>query len=187
MKLACSTTIVLMVGLLASCSTLADPTPDNGRIALNTENVSALNGIYQRGSLRDTLKTAHHCPDNLFHSLFLMPGRYIWHDTLSEDVVKMEVLDAKRIKVTLLSNGKIEKEKILKGKLSGNTFQFNRRSFLIPLVVMNYYEDRITRIAVLQNGNLSLDTHTQALGNFFIIPWTGGSYSGQDLEFKKIN
>ena len=98
----------------------------------------------------------------------------------------MEVLDARRIKVTLLSNGQIEKEKILKGKLSQNTFEFNRRSFLVPLVLMNYYEDRKTRIAILQNGNLCLDTYTQALGNFFIFPWTGGVYSAEDLEFESV-
>lgn len=186
MNRACSISIALLAGLLASCATLDEPSRDNGRTALQAENISALNGYYRRASLPDTLKTNHHCPNNLFHSLFLMPGRYLWHDTLSEDLVKMEVLDAKRIKVTLLSNGQIEKEKILKGRLSENTFEFNRRSFLVPLLLMNYYEDRKTRIALLQNGNLCLDTYTQALGSFFIFPWAGGAYSAQDLEFEKV-
>ncbi|WP_297764967.1 hypothetical protein [uncultured Muriicola sp.] len=178
--------IVVLIGFLSSCSTLKDPVNNNYRIELNSENLSILNGIYKRSSISDTINKKHHCPNNLFHSLFLRPGTFLWNNNSGKDFVEIKVIDKKRIKVTLTINDKIVKENTLKGKIVKNTFEFNRRSFIFPLVFMNFYEDRKTRIGSLQNGNLSIDTATESVGNFFIFPWSGGAYYGDNLEFEKV-
>lgn len=178
--------LLLLTGLLCSCSTLKEPVLNDQRIEMTSENLAAMNGIYRRSAVSDTISDRHYCPNNLFHSLFLYPGRYLWDTKNEGDLVELEVIDAKKIKVTLWVDGKIDKEKILKGKIASNTFEFNRRSLLVPLLFMNYYEDRKTRISVLQNGNLSMDTATGAVGNFLIIPWASGHYSAENSEFEKV-
>ena len=161
--------IVVLIVLFSSCSTLKYPGNNNDRIELNSENLSTLNGIYKRSSIIDTIDEKHHCPNNLFHSLFLKPGIFLWNHNSGKAFVEIKVIDKKRIKVTLTINHKIAKENILKGKIVKNTFEFNRRSFIFPLVFMNFYEDRKTRIGLLQNGNLSIDTTIEAVGNFLFF------------------
>jgi len=178
--------LIPMFCFLISCSTLDYPVNNEARINLSSENLNEINGIYKRSSINDTISTKHYCPNNLFHSFFLRPGSHLFNDNSGNDFAELEVIDNKRIRITLTENGNTVKSKILKGKIVENTFEFNRRSFIIPLVIMNFYEDRKTRISLLQNGNLSVETRTQAVGSFFIFPWSGGGYYADNLEFDKV-
>ena len=102
------------------------------------------------------------------------------------DFVTLEVIDRNKIEVSFIMDGEIEKSKTLKGKINGNAFEFNKRIFLIPLLVSNYYEQSKTRISLSKNRKLVVDISKSALANFFFIPWAIHD-EGSNLEFEKID
>jgi len=182
--------VIILFSSCFSCGTSLNTISNNEeRIELTSENLQQFNGTYKRFSINDTIiNEKHYCPNNLFNSFFLgVPYRYWLPDNNDErDFTKIEVIDKNKIKINLTENGKLEKSKILRGKIIGNSFVFNRRTFIIPLVLLDFYSERKTRISILQNGNLSVDTLYGAYGNFFIFPWNGAGGEYYDLVFEKV-
>lgn len=178
------TLILLLISIVTSCATLDNNVINEHNVSLTSENLTLLNGTYKRKSINDTLKIRGYDNSNLFRCFFLKPDRYGWTDSLQNDFVKIEVIKNNRIKISLIKNGIIEKSKSLKGKIVQNTFEFKKRFFIIPLLFMNFSETRKTRVELLQNGNLLVDTFYEALANFLIFPW-GADYYGYNLEFEK--
>lgn len=135
--------VLLLVSIMSSCYTLKKSTDNNDRIELNYKNLHLFNGKYKRFAINDSINKTHHCPNNLFNSFLLqVPYRYWIPDSINtKDFAEIEVIDKKRIRVSLIENGKLEKSKILKGRMVGNSFVFNRRNFIIPLVLYNFYYD----------------------------------------------
>jgi len=177
--------ILLLISIVTSCATLDKNVINEHSVSLTPENLSQLNGIYKRKSIDDTLNIRGYDNSNLFRCFFLKPDRYGWTDSLQNDFVKIDVINKNRIKISLIKNGIIEKSKTLKGKIVENTFEFKKRFSLIPLVFLNFSETRKTRVEIMQNGNLLVDTFYEAIANFLIFPW-GMNYYGYDLEFKKV-
>jgi len=179
--------VLLLVSIMSSCYTLKESADNNDRIELNYKNLHLFNGKYKRLAINDSINITHHCPNNLFNSFLLqVPYRYWIPDSINKkDFAEIELIDKKKFKVNLIENGKLEKSKILKGRIVGNSFVFNRRTFIIPLVFFNFYIERKTRISLLQNGNLSVDTHYESLGSFLFFPWNGYGGDGYNLEFEK--
>ncbi|TBW29943.1 hypothetical protein [Gramella sp. KN1008] len=179
--------ILLFTFLISSCGTFSEPIHNQGKVDINKSNLKQLNGNYSRFSntYLDT-NTAYDFND-LFQCFYLWKEKKLRDTSTSEkDFVALEVIDEKRIKVSFIKNGQIVKSKILKGELTENTFVFNGRNFLIPLIFINFGERHRTRISLSENGSLNLDAFQFAMGNFFIFPWTSGHYEEYDLEFNKI-
>jgi len=177
--------IITLLGCITACSTLKPPIQSENLIDLTSKNLKLLNGTYKRTSISDTNRIKHYCSTNLFNNFFIYPSNLI-NDGNETDFVEMLVMDKNKIKITLISKDEIIKSKILKGKIVGNTFQFNRRIFTIPLVAMNYYEERLIRVSLLKNGNLNVDSSSEAIGSFIIFPWSGGGHEEYNLEFEKV-
>lgn len=177
--------ILLLVSFVTSCATFDKNVINEHSVSLTSENLMLLNGTYKRKSINDNLNIRGYDNSNLFRCFFLKPDRYGWTDSLQNDFIKMEVINNNRIKISLIKNGIIEKSKTLKGKIAENTFEFKKRFSLIPLIFLNFSEIRKTRIELLQNGNLLVDTFYEAIANFLIFPW-GANYYGYDLEFEKV-
>lgn len=176
---------VLFLGGASSCASL-DKNVLNGRgMPLSEENLGLLSGTYERKPLSDTQPIDRYTNSNLLSCFFLKPSRYGFTDSLQQDFVTLEVIDRRTIAVCLLEKGRAKKTRTLHGKIVDNTFEINRRFFLIPLLFLNFAETRKTRIEMLQNGNVLLDTVYEAIANFLILPW-GLSYYESDLEFRKI-
>ena len=177
--------LLFSISLLVSCATLEKNVSNPQGVPLTAENLHLLNGTYKRNPVNSPNISKGYDQSNLFRCFYLKPDRYGWTDSLQNDFVKIEVIQDKKVKITLLRNGHVEKSKALKGKLVQNTFEFNKRFFLIPLLFINFAETRKTRVELLQNGNLLIDTSYQAIANFLIFPWELSNY-GDDLEFEKV-
>ena len=173
---------------MSSCGTFREPINSGDKIELNTDNLKQFNGKYKRLSNTHLSRATYYNDFNdLFKCFFLWKGKNLMNlSTSQKDFVELVVIDEKRIKISFIMNGKIEKAKILKGKLIENTFVFNARNFLMPLLLINYGERHRTRISLSQNGSLNLDAFQFALGSFFIFPWASGDNQYYNLKFDKI-
>lgn len=174
--------------LFCSCGSFNEPISRENKLNLNATNLNQFDGKYKRLSTTYEDGPNFYCEFNdSFKCFYLWKGKKLMNASVTEnDFLELEVIDKTNIKVSFVLNGKIEKSKILKGKLTENTFVFNSRNFLIPLVLINYGERHITRISLSEKGNLNIDAYQFALANFFIFPWTSGQYEVYNLEFEKI-
>lgn len=177
--------VIIPLVCITSCSSLKPPIQSKEHIELTDKSIKVLNGTYKRSFIGDSSSLSYYNP-NLFNDFFIHPNSNGRNNVNGEDFVELLVVGKNKIKITLISNGKILKSKVQKGKIVGHTFQFNRRTFLIPLIVMNYYEERLTRVSILKTGNLNVDTSSQAIGSFIIFPWSGGGFEEYNLEFEKV-
>lgn len=181
--------LLLFTLFFTSCATFKEPLLNKDSIELTSSNLHLFNGTYKRFSSNNetnSYSTNYYDYNDLFKCFFLKHEKNLRKSSSNEkDFVTLEVIDENKIKVSFIMDGEIEKSKTLKGKINGNAFEFNKRIFLIPLLVLNFYEQRKTRISLSENSKLILDIYTSALANFLIIPWAL-STEGSNLEFEKM-
>ena len=55
------------------------------------------------------------------------------------------------------------------------------------LVIINIFRNQLTRISILNNGDINVDSADETMVFLAILPITGGRNSEYDLRFKKIS
>jgi hypothetical protein len=165
--------------VLFSCSVLKPPAEIESQVKLNRDNLNLINGTYNRYAI-DSVKSN---PSDLFWG-FSLKG---YNGNEGEDFVKLIVEDEHHIRVSLIMSDSIIQTKTIKGKIRENTFEFNRRFIIIPVIVATIYKDSKVRISLMENGNLNVDAKTMAYGlTFFILP-VGGVEQKYRMEFERKN
>lgn len=184
------TVILILSVLFMGCSTFKKPVNDSNSVALTSENLNQLNGSYKRYSIEnldeiksDSIQNSYETKDDLFSLLFLFykneEGQY--------DTVKLDVINSHLIQVSLLRNYTPTKSKKMRGRIRENTFEFNRRNVILPLVLFNVYGDQKTRLFILPNGNIKVDTkrtYYSVMMYFPFLAWDCEEKS--NIEFEKI-
>ncbi|WP_166962268.1 hypothetical protein [Yeosuana marina] len=151
-------------------------TSQEGFKILSENKLNQLKGSYSRlpisGRDSDT--------SDLFWNFYLRG-----HDKGDNDFVTLDVIDQRRIKVSLIHNDSIVNSKILKGRLKNNRFVFNRRTVIYPFLLANVYKDSKVRIGLLNNNNLSVDCKMTSFSTWLILPsYDSNKSSGQ---YEKLN
>ncbi|RZJ67165.1 MAG: hypothetical protein EOO50_06485 [Flavobacterium sp.] len=149
----------VLIGIcICSCSTIRDATNNPDDVALHSTNLTALNGSFKRFSTVGE--------SDLFWDFFVTG-----YNKNQNDRVKLTVIDDRHIRVALISDGNLLREKILKGKIEGGYFVFNRRTIVYPLLLANLYKDSKIRVGILKNGNLTTDSKSLRYGTIIIFPF----------------
>lgn len=163
-----------------SCVSLKSISHNPKRIILSNSNSEILNGKYLIIGLGEYTG---------YLNSYLLTNRNPFQKTFpdSNDFVQLKLIDKNKMKISVFQNGKKIQEEIVKGKIEENYFQFKPR-FNIHLftLILNAYNTNDTRISILKNGNLTLDSEQTSCGFLLIMPLVGSEGKKYNLEFQRI-
>ena len=176
------------VFLLTSCMAFKDTTL-NKQASITNENYTDINGIYSNLPL-DTVLVSYqqvagppYYPSPLWENTYGYLSNKRLADTTAKKV-KVEIIRHNRIRLTLLKNGEIEKERIIRGRIRDGYFYGRQHFILIPFIPIvfgyNSYRCRIGK-----TGNDLLIDFKWNYWAFAII--AGGNGKGQSgTTYKKF-
>lgn len=176
--------IVLYIGVLVSilffqsCASFQKSV--SNPVHLNKKNISELNGKYKISHIEaDSIQKKHWTNNNFFREI----ERKTLKDALRLDSLKtyefeLKAIDQKSVNFKFIKNGKVFKEKTLKGKFKKDGYFYlkNRNvEFLgIPYLAGAIHINK-SRLSKTKEGNLIFDlTHHQS-GAFFLVVFLDGT------------
>lgn len=166
---------------LTSCHSFKKYPTHEERISLSTNNLSELNGRYEIITIDSSFNT-------LDYALLVKSPFHLGNIPENGDYVLIQVLTNKKIKVSSYENGEMYHSKILIGKIKNNNFVFRTQyTFPIFTLVLNGLSFQKTRIGLLENKNLTLDSKGGGIAFIGFFPIAGGSSDYCKHIFKKIN
>ncbi len=92
-----------------------------------------------------------------------------------ESQVQVELVDEKTLRAHLIIAGERLESLELKGRIKNDYFVANRKFFIMPLILLNFYQDHKTIIGNLPNGDLHLVQSKKS--EFFLIGGEGDTDS----------
>ncbi len=173
--------IVVISGLVSSCATLKKSNQIDYSLQNLDNKYKELEGDYRVYSTDTTYRT-------LEFSLFYK-GQYNYNNFPDSNVrINLKVIDKRRLKVTLYDGNEILNQKIRRGKIKDSYFQINRSIRIYPFwIILNGLGIHKTRVGLLTNGNLLVDTANDGIALLVIFPFFGKGDQHYGLEFEKIN
>lgn len=104
------------------------------------------------------------------------------------DYIHLSTPGFSKVEAIVFRNGKEVKRKTIKGRMNNNRFQFHSSNLSVR-VIFNVFRQQTNRIALLENGDLLLDTNSGGIAFFFIlpIPLSGSANDTYNLRFRKRN
>ena len=171
---------MLLISIFTSCASLKSDKFVDGQIELTKQNLTSINGKYTRNPVNQSEKWK----GDLFWN-FYTRGFNVGADSLC--AVELNIIDERRLNVTIMKNDSIIKSKVLKGKIKNGYFEMKRRVFFIPTIYLNVFRTTKFRIGLLENNNLTTDYKQVSWGTgFVIIPFINNEKE-PDFEYKKLN
>jgi len=162
---------------MSSCAALKPDKYVNGQIELTNKNLNLLNGKYSRISANQSKS------GDLFWNLYTK-GYNLGDEKLC--YVKLNVINNKRIEVSLLKNDSLIKSKILKGKIKNGYFEFRKRILVLPTIFLNTFRTTKFRIGILNNSNLTTDYNQISWGTGFVVVPFYEKEIEPNFEYEKI-
>ena len=178
--------IFIFIGLLFSAScTLLRPLPLKPFANTDTiqgiekSSLSKFNGDYEIISADSNICTLNYA---LVYSEFPNSKK----QQAKNAHLNIEAIDNEHVKATFYLNNKIVEEKLVKGLLVDNYFEFHTTRLKFRFLI-NVYKQQTNRLALSKEGDLYLDTNRGGIGFFIIIPipLSGSSFDTYNLKFKR--
>lgn len=170
--------LVLMIFItLTSCSSLKSIEPSVNINPLSDSTLIQLNGSYRVFTVDTQYRT-------LSYAFFLDRD----YTPSFNDRIHIQMIDNKHIQISLYSGKKLRDRIVKRGRLKDGYF-FISRFFDLPFVylVLNSYSEQKTRITVMKNGNLSLDTTGGGCAFLVLFPIMCADDSNYNLEYQRID
>ena len=162
--------------LFVSCASLRKTELSGDEIELTNDNIKLLNGTYNRYSEDTTWCALVH--NDLGDNLYLISHK--------GDRVNISVHNNRSIRVTLLNESDTIKSKVFRGKIEYGYFNFRRRVKVIPVILGNVFWNGKTRIGLLNNGNITVDSRKVLFGHILFFPAID-SEKAYGVKHTKIN
>jgi len=165
---------------LTSCVNLKPADFNKEKIQLSAEELSKLNGSYSIYSLDNSITLPRCLVYNFTFNQNNLPNE--------GDRVNLEISSKNRINVTIYDDNSIVKKKKLKGTIRNGYFE-SSSCYLDPFYFLIYaVTKQKTRIGLLTNGNLIIDSGRSTRGfMFFFMPFAGADDYDQNKEFKRLH
>lgn len=146
-------TLIVIVALFSSCSSLKKIQPNENQPIRNFEELELINGVY-------SLDRNQPCLGSGLNGAFEFKADFdCINKPDSTHFMRLTALNEKQILAELYQGNQFLEKKILKGKFSKNYFTLDTSlKFPVFYVVFNIYRSRKTRIGILPNGNLTVDS-----------------------------
>jgi hypothetical protein len=162
--------------LFTACATLPKAHLSTDEVELTKDNINALNGTYYRAS-EDTTWSAS-VRNDLSRNFYLISRK--------GDRLSLSVLNTSRIRVTLLNQADTVKSRVFRGKIEQGHFKFRRSVKVVPIILANHFWNGKTRIGLLSNGSLTVDSKRIFFGHVMIFP-AADFDNVSEAEHKKID
>ena len=170
---------IILFTLITSCVTLNKVKHDENRKKISDNDFQNFNGdysIFPKGELFRTLDLA-----------LLNDSPYTYDNKLDSNItLNLYGISLTKIKATLIVNNKIIKTKLLNGKIKDDYFHVQKSYKVKFWFIFNGLTIQKTRIGILNNNNLSVDTSTEGAGFLFFLPFGGSGGDIYGLEYAKI-
>ena len=172
--------LIVFAKLLTSCASFTNPNSYLAESIANVVELQQLNGkfaVFQEDCHEKNLVKALHF-DTEIECIEEQKDSYF---------VELSVIDKNEILAKLFKGDFLLEEKKLKGNIKNNYFRkrtdFN---FYIDYVILNSYTTDDTRIGLLQNNNLIVDTKGGACGLFVLFPIFCAGGDSNNNEFERL-
>ncbi len=177
-----SLSILTLLSLLCiSCSTLSKIQQSNNQELNNFNQLKIIEGDFH-------LKSDSTCGGLDLADAFNFKTDFncINHSD-STHFIRLSTLRKKRLKAELFHADTLIEKRLFKGKLKHNYFVLKPYfSATSKYGVLNAIRSRQTRVGVMQNGNLTLDSQNGGCGLFLVLPIICTSNSHYNNEFQRI-
>ncbi len=105
--------------------------------------------------------------------------------TLDNSLVKLEVINKRKLKASLMENDSIIESLLFKGKITGKYFSINKKLFLTPIPALYLHSERKTILGNNKDGDLII---TRGFKNAaWIIILTSNFDMIDNIKFEKKN
>ena len=169
---------ILHILITASCSHKLEPISNTDSLQqLNDSNINKFNGDYDIKSIDSSLTF-------LSYALTFYDKLSYKYQLKENDRLNLRVINNRHIKATLYINNKVRKSKIIKGHLSENYFYY-KITRVEAYLILNVHKRQVNRIALLANGNITLDSFYAGILFLVIMPTFGGGGPEYNLVFKR--
>lgn len=170
--------LIILNCYVTSCRSLKEAVATGEKIQITNENLHQLSGSYAILSADTSHIMLDYCLTSFtYYDLIKRPT--------SNDKVTVEVVKDKNLLVRVYKGSSLLKSKMVKGQLKNGYYTF-RVNKILPLVVLNIYKRQEIRIAILKNGDLSIDAANTGLLFLLFAPVIGGGNENYNLIFKKV-
>lgn len=171
--------LFLILIFLSSCGSLKPISGKNNLKSITPDDIHKFDGNYEIISIDSAYRTLENglTDKNYFNRE---------HDIGNNDKINLKAIDRRHIKVSVISNDTIISTKILKGHLSQNYFNFSLVHFSPIYIVLNGIRRQKNRIAILQSGEITLDTKFGGFLLLLILPTFGNEAEFYDLKFRRL-
>ncbi len=171
--------IFLLFFLTCSCATLDIPKTYKNLQVIGEDNIKMMNGNYNVISKDNSYRTLEFV---LFKTKEKYPLASLRDSTY---MLNLDFINNKRLKVTLLQGNEILKTKIRKGKIQGGYFVLNKSFYGTFWLIINSFGEQTSRIGLLKNNNITVDTFNGGAVFIVIIPFGGSDSELYNLEFER--
>ncbi|KAA3644333.1 MAG: hypothetical protein DWP98_12440 [Bacteroidetes bacterium] len=144
--------------------------------------ISAINGTYN--SKIDTF-IPNTLADLLIINYQVKYGKFIYNDGLK---CSFEMINKSTMKVKIYRNNILEFATQIKGKLKDNFFYMESQKYKGKSIglFLNLPEKKKTRIAILHDSNLAVDSKTRFGSRYFLIPMYYEDEEFNHITFNRI-
>lgn len=170
----------IITALLTSCFVLNEPSIEVKE--LNNSNFNAINGTYN--SKIDTF-IPNTLADLLIINYQVKYGKFIYNDDLK---CSLEMINKSTMKVKIYRNNILEFATQIKGKIKDNFFYMESQKYKGKSIglFLNLPEKKKTRIAILHDSNLAVDSKTRFRSRYFLIPMYYEDEEFNQITFNRI-
>lgn len=169
--------ILTITILVTSCRSLKPIVQTDSLQTLGANDLAKFNSDYEIFSVDTSFRTSEF--------VLAYSGKFNFENLpKGNDRINLFSTDSKHLKVTVYKDDKVVKTKIIKGRLSQNYFQFKLTHISFHLVI-NGYSTQKSRIGLLKNGDLTLDTDGGGVLLLVVFPTFGSGAELYNLVFKR--
>lgn len=176
--------LILYCSVNLSCSSFKEIKNNENRVILTKENINLLDGIYINNTEVKVLPMDYFWGKNYKMKEYNSVYKLVYQQK-APYLVRLKVLNAKQIQITIFVNDKILKSYVLKGKLDNGYFVQNRKMYMIPMLVFNVYHNSKFRIGKLKNNNLITDYSQKEYVNY-VFDFINNSKNTANIEHIKV-
>lgn len=159
----------------------------DNQVTLDSSNIEKLNGDFQLQSIDSSYRTLEHALFLKVNNVNNWPTRHIDSNYFTSYHINLNVKSRKELQVKLFKGNTLIQTNLIKGKIKKNYFVCRRQWRIHPLILVNFAEEHKTRLGLLENDNLVLDTANSALIYLTVLPFFGGDAYNHHLVFERID
>jgi hypothetical protein len=175
---------LICLSVLSSCATFKKDAIAENQVGLTKENIHLINGTYASNDKTTPLPLHYfwgsYYKESEYQSVYQLvtKNHYPYYVTL-------KAIDNRKVQIEISVGGNILKSYVIRGRIKNGYFEQNRKTFIIPLSILNQYHSSKFRIGLLENGNVVTDFKKYDFGTYYLFILFNKNESLMNIEHQK--